>query len=232
MIYSVVIPLKNEEHNIVHLFFELSSVMNELKAPWELICVDDGSTDETLKRLDEAKAWLKQLRVISFDQNYGQSSAFDAGFRASSGEFIITLDGDMQNDPQDIVKMVSMKDQFDLICGIRAKRKDTFIKRVISKTANRIRGSLLGDHVKDSGCSLKIYRKSALERIKLFHGMHRFLPTLFMIEGFRVGEMPVNHRGRLHGKSNYSFKNRNFNTLFDLLAVYWMRKRALRYKVR
>lgn len=206
--------------------------MNELNEPWELICIDDGSTDQTATRLKEAKEWLKPLKVITFDRNYGQSSAFDAGFRAARGEYIITLDGDMQNDPQDIVKMVAMKEQFDLITGIRAKRKDTFIKRLISKGANRLRGKLLGDGVKDSGCSLKVYRKSALDKIKLFHGMHRFLPTLFMIEGFRIGEIPVNHRGRLHGKSNYSFKNRNFNTLFDLLAVYWMRKRALKYKVK
>lgn len=231
MIYSVVIPLKNEESNINDLIEELEPVMFSLKQTWELICIDDGSTDGTSQILNELLLKKPYLRAIFFKKNYGQSSAFDAGFKAAKGEFVITLDGDRQNDPRDIPRMIEQMKDCDLICGIRTKRKDSFTKRLTSKLANFVRNRLCKDGVQDTGCSLKIYRKECLSRIKMYQGMHRFLPALFSIEGFRIKEIPVNHRERLKGKSNYNFFNRSFNTIFDLFAVYWMQKRHLRYQV-
>lgn len=231
MKYSVIIPLKNEESNIEELVQELEPVMMRLQSPWELICIDDGSTDRTrevLKKLAKEKPFLKP---IFFKKNYGQSSAFDAGFRAANGEFLITLDGDRQNDPADIPNLLQLIPTCDLVCGIRQKRKDSFTKRMTSKIANGVRGWLCEDGVQDTGCSLKVYRRECFNKIKMFNGMHRFLPALFKIEGFRVNEIPVNHRERIKGTSNYNFFNRSFNTLADLWAVRWMKKRHLNYQI-
>lgn len=229
-VYSLVIPLKNEEENIVPLINEIIPVMNALEHPWELICIDDGSTDKTRSILEGLSKDLKFLRLISFDKNYGQSSAFDVGFRSATGEFIITLDGDGQNDPKDIPKLLAHAHHADLICGIRALRKDTWIKKITSKIANFVRQKICEDKALDTGCSLKIYRRSCLEKIKLYEGLHRFLPALFDIEGFTLIQVPVNHRERWRGKSHYNFLNRSFNTIADMLAVRWMRKRQLRYR--
>lgn len=230
MKYSVVIPFKNEESNIVDLIDELEPVMNALKEPWELICIDDGSTDSTRRILLELAQKKPYLKPILFKKNYGQSSAFDAGFKAARGEFVITLDGDRQNDPADIPQFTKKIAECDLVCGIRHKRKDTWVKRWTSKIANAVRGKLCDDGVSDTGCSLKIYRRSCLLNIKMFNGMHRFLPALFKIEGFRIAEVPVNHRERTKGTSNYNFFNRSFNTIADLFAVRWMKKRHLHYQ--
>lgn len=229
--YSVVIPLKNEESNIPELIAELEPVMASLHKSWELLCIDDGSTDQTMQILSKLAKEKPYLQIISFDKNYGQSSAFDAGFRAARGDLVITLDGDRQNDPNDIPKLLKLMDQHDLVCGIRQKRKDTWTKRFVSRWANRARQLLIGNDVQDSGCSLKIYRRECLDKIKMYNGMHRFLPALFAIEGFSVGEAPVNHRERAAGKSHYNFFNRSFNTIADLFAVRWMKKRQLHYRI-
>lgn len=228
--YSIVIPLKNEESNIQDLIEELEPVMNSLSQSWELICINDGSTDGTSKVLEELKKEKKYLRIVTFKKNYGQSSAFQAGFTEAKGQFVITMDGDRQNDPTDIPRMIPLIQQCDLVCGIRKKRRDPWNKRVISKLANQVRGWICEDGVQDTGCSLKIYRRDCLQKIKMYNGMHRFLPALFKIEGFRIQEIPVNHRERVKGKSNYNFFNRSFNTIADLLAVRWMKKRHLNYQ--
>lgn len=227
--YSVVIPLKNEEENVVGLVNELEPVMMGLNQPWELICIDDGSTDQTLNVLKSLNK--DYLKTLVFNKNYGQSSAFDAGFKAARGEFVITLDGDRQNDPADIPKMIEKMDFADLVCGHRVNRKDPLTKKITSRIANAIRGGLCDDQVQDTGCSLKIYRTSCLKKIKMFNGMHRFLPALFKIEGFTIAEVPVNHRERTHGTTKYNFLNRSFNTISDMLAVRWMKKRHLNYKI-
>jgi glycosyltransferase involved in cell wall biosynthesis len=229
--FSIVIPLKNEEENVQDLIDEVKGVMNRLGEPWELICVDDGSTDGTFQKLQQIKSHVKELRIIKMARNYGQSTAFDVGFRLSGGEFVITMDGDRQNDPQDIPKLIEAMDGFDLVCGQRVKRKDPFSKRIISKMANAIRSRLCQDGVADTGCSLKLYRRACLERIKMYNGTHRFLPALFNIEGFKVKEVPVNHRQRTKGQTKYNIFNRSFNTIADMLAVRWMRKRHIRYEV-
>lgn len=230
-VYSVVIPMKNEAENIVPLLTELDRVMGEVGAPWELIYVNDGSTDTTETVLKREQASRPHLHIVKLAKNYGQSAALSAGFERVSGEFVITLDGDGQNDPADIPRLIAIKDNYDLICGIRKKRRDTWVKRWISRAANAVRGRCCRDGVQDTGCSLKLYRRSCLEKIKMYQGMHRFLPALFVIEGFRVGEIPVNHRERQKGVSHYSFSNRSFNTVFDLFAVMWMQRRHLKYEV-
>lgn len=230
--YSVVIPLKDEEENILPLIEELEPAMASLEAPWELICVDDGSTDGTLAALKEASKTRPYLRTLVFAENFGQSSAFDAGFQAAKGEFVITLDGDRQNDPADIPKLVAAAEEADLVCGLRAKRRDPLFKRIISKLANAVRSRFCDDGVSDTGCSLKVYRTSKLRKIKMFHGMHRFLPALFKMEGFVVKEVPVNHRERTAGQTKYNLFNRSLNTLSDMFAVRWMRSRALKYRIK
>ncbi|CCB85357.1 MULTISPECIES: glycosyltransferase family 2 protein [Parachlamydia] len=229
--YSIVIPLKDEEDNIIPLIAEVESVMEKLEQPWELICVEDGSQDKTpdiLKALAQEKPYL---RALIFTQNFGQSSAFDAGFKAARGEFVITLDGDRQNDPSDIPRLLEAAKEYDLVCGIRTKRKDNWVKRITSRIANFVRSRLCQDGVQDTGCSLKVYRTTCLKQIKMFHGMHRFLPALFRMEGFRITQVPVNHRERTQGTTKYNFFNRSFNTVADMLAVRWMTQRKLNYTI-
>lgn len=232
MTYSVVVPIKDEEENIEALINEVEPVMNEFHAPWEMIFIDDGSKDQSLKilrRLEKEKPFLK---VISFTRNYGQSSAFDAGFKAAEGRYIITLDGDLQNDPRDIPKLIKKAKNYDLVCGWRHTRRDTLSKRLTSKISNKIRSKLCQDYMHDTGCSLKVFKKEALDQIKLYHGMHRFLPALFKLEGFSILEVKVNHRARSRGTSKYHFFNRSIGPIIDMFVVYWMRKRALRYRVK
>lgn len=229
--YSVVIPLKNEEENIEDLVQELEPIMAGLNQPWELICIDDGSTDATRSILNKLMLNKPYLRTIFFSKNFGQSSAFDAGFKAAMGEFVITLDGDRQNDPADIPKLLETINGCDLVCGRRVNRRDSWTKKITSFIANLIRKRVCDDGVHDTGCSLKIYRKDCLKQIRMYQGMHRFLPALFKIEGFQIKEVPVNHRERTKGKTKYNFYNRSFNTIADMLAVHWMKKRRLTYSI-
>jgi dolichol-phosphate mannosyltransferase len=229
---SVVIPLKDEEANVRPLIEELEEVMNGLDLSWECILVNDGSTDGTEEQILSLQSSRSYIRYIAFDRNYGQSAAFDAGFKYARGNIMVTLDGDLQNDPHDIPRMIKRLKGADLVCGVRVRRKDSLFKRWISKIANFIRRRLLNDHTKDTGCSLKVYRKQSLDQIKLYKGMHRFLPALFAIEGFRITQLEVNHRPRKSGKTKYNIFNRSFNTLSDLFAVYWMSRRKLNYKIK
>jgi dolichol-phosphate mannosyltransferase len=230
--YSVVLPIKDEEECIEELLNELEPVMSALNAPWELICVNDGSTDGTLSILERYASSHDNVRIISFTSNFGQSSAFDAGFKAAQGEFVLTLDADGQNDPHDIPKLVEAVEGADLVCGWRVDRKDTFFKKIISRCSNLIRGALCHDWCHDTGCSLKIYRTKCLQKITLYHGMHRFLPALFLIHDFIVTEVPVHHRPRTKGTSKYSIFNRSLAPIMDMFAVMWMRRRHLRYIIK
>jgi glycosyltransferase involved in cell wall biosynthesis len=231
MLYSIVVPIKDEEDNIVPLTTEIEEVMTKVNQPWELIFVEDGSSDKSLDTILNLQKTKPFIRTVIFDQNYGQSSAFDAGFKAAKGEFVITLDGDRQNDPADIPLLIEAIKHADLVCGKRVGRKDPWSKKITSRLANAIRNQLCADGVSDTGCSLKIYRRKCLERIKMFHGLHRFLPALFRIEGLRVTEVPVRHRHRTKGKTKYSFLNR-YTAILDMFAVRWMSKRQLKYNIR
>jgi len=230
MKYSIVIPLKDEESNIEELVKELEPVMESIQQPWELICIDDGSTDRTLPILQQLQKTRPHMKIITFSRNYGQSSAFDSGFKSAQGEFVITLDGDRQNDPRDIPKLIGAINGFDMVCGQRVNRKDPLSKKIISNIANAVRSRVCEDGVTDTGCSLKLYRSQCLKQIPLYEGMHRFLPALFLIHGFTIGQVPVNHRERVKGKTKYNLFNRSFNTIVDMWAVHWMKKRHLCYQ--
>lgn len=232
MYYSVVVPIHNEEENIEELVGEIEPAMESLDKPWELICVDDGSTDSSLLILQELCKKKPYMRILRFARNYGQSSAFAAGFEHARGRFVITLDGDGQNDPSDIPQLARAIGDDDMVVGWRVHRKDPWNKRVISRLSNYVRSRVCKDEMHDTGCSLKIYRKEALSRIKMYKGMHRFLPALFRMEGLRVKEIPVKHRERKHGVTKYHFLNRSVGPILDMFMVRWMLRRTLHHEVK
>ncbi|MGD8496477.1 MAG: glycosyltransferase family 2 protein [Gemmatimonadales bacterium] len=230
---SIVLPAFNEAENIAPLAAELAEVEVELRPRWEVECifVDDGSTDGTRAAIERAAREHPDLgiRLIALDRNWGLTAAMDAGFRVARGDVVATLDTDLQNDPADLPKLLGRLDEADVVVGIRVARRDTFIKRISSRIANWIRNRVTRDDIVDTGCSLKVYRREYLERLKLFKGLHRFLPTLLRMEGARVLQVPVGHRPRMHGKAKYHLYNRLAGPLLDLLAVRWMQKRHLGY---
>ena len=198
----------------------------------EIVAVDDGSTDGSAAVLDQLRGVHPLLRVIRLTRNAGQTAALDAGFRRSRGAVIVTLDADLQNDPGDIPTLLANLEGFDAVVGVRRTRRDNLIRRISSRVANYVRNRLSDEDITDTGCSLKAYRREVLDRLVLYNGMHRFLPTLIKMEGFRVREVPVGHRPRRHGRSKYGIGNRLVPAFVDLMAVRWMKKRRLHYEVK
>jgi len=224
---SVVVPLYNEEDNVVELQRQIDTALTG--HDYELVLVDDGSKDQTLARIQPGP----RVRVIVFEKNSGQSAAMHAGIHGAKGGVIVTLDGDLQNDPADIPALVSkLGEGFDLVCGYRVKRKDTAFKRLQSRIANFVRSRFVGDHVRDTGCTLKVMRRDCREALLLFNGMHRFIPALIRNMGWRVTEMPVNHRPRIHGVSKYGFGNRALRATMDMFGVRWLNSRQTRYTIK
>jgi glycosyltransferase involved in cell wall biosynthesis len=228
---SVVIPVYNENENLEILMEELTAVLNETHRSYEVILVDDGSTDKSFQIMEKMAGRDRRVTVIRFKRNAGQSAAFDAGFRLAKGEIVVTLDSDLQNDPRDIPLLLEKMGEYDMVCGVRTRRIDSWIRLASSKIANYVRNTLSDEEVTDTGCSLKAYRGEFLKRLKLFNGVHRFFPTLMKMEGARVTEIPVHHRPRKFGKSKYNIRNRLLRSLLDLLAVRWMKKRRLQYEI-
>ena len=222
---SIIIPVFNEGESIGYLLDEVLNVMQNNKLNCELIVVNDGSNDNTSTVLDELTIKIKELSVISLRKNYGQTAAMAAGFDNSKGEIVITLDGDLQNDPNDIPKLIShINEGYDLICGWRYERKDKLInRRIPSKIANKLIANVTGLKLHDYGCSLKAFKKEILDDIKLYGELHRFLPVLANIEGAKIKEIKVNHRSRKYGSSKYGI-DRTFRVLMDLLTVWFMTK--------
>ncbi len=222
---SIIIPVFNESESIGYLLDEVLNVMQNNKLNCELIIVNDGSNDNTSTVLDELTVKIKELSVISLRKNYGQTAAMSAGFDNSKGEIVITLDGDLQNDPNDIPKLIShINEGYDLICGWRYERKDKLInRRIPSKIANKLIANVTGLKLHDYGCSLKAFKKEILNDIKLYGELHRFLPVLANIEGAKIKEIKVNHRSRKYGSSKYGI-DRTFRVLMDLLTVWFMTK--------
>ena len=227
---SVIIPVLNEESNLDLLTLGLLETLHDLKQEFEVIFVDDGSTDKSLTTLQNLQKTHPQIRIIKFKRNYGQTAAFDCGFKVAKGDIIVTIDADLQNDPHDIPKIIEALKDCDMVYGWRRKRQDAFLKLASSKVANYIRNKLTGENIKDVGCSLKAYKRKCLDNLKLYNGMHRFLPTLVKLEGFKIKEIEVSHRPRKYGKSKYNIRKRLIWPFMDLLAVRWMKKRQLRYK--
>lgn len=227
---SVVVPVYNEQDNIEPLHREIVPVMESLGAPFEIVMVDDGSTDASCARLRALRTSDPRVRVVRLARNSGQTAAMAAGFQAARGEIIVTLDADLQNDPHDIPLLLQSLGHHDAAVGWRADRHDTWVRRVSSRVANRVRNALSDDDIIDTGCSLKAYRRAALARVPLYDGMHRFLPTLLRMEGCDVIQVRVGHRARLSGRSKYNIRNRLLPSLLDLLAVRWMKRRHLHYQ--
>lgn len=231
----MVIPIKDERDNLEPLTTQLMNVLGNLepsrRVPFEIVYVNDGSTDGSSTLLDEIGRHTPEVRVLHFDRNYGQTEAFAAGFRHARGELIATLDGDLQYDPADITLLLPLITEYDLVCGRRRQRLDTLIRRLSSRLAYLARNVVLRDGIHDSGCSLKVFRRAVVERIPLFHNMHRFFPALARMHGFSVTEVPVQHFPRAHGHSKYGVGNRLFAGLYDLLAVRWMQKRCFHYTI-
>lgn len=228
---SVVVPIKDEEDNIRPQIEEIQRSMDTLGRPYEILYVDDGSEDRSWEVLAGEVERCPVLRALRLDRNHGQSAAMDAGIRNARGELIVTMDGDMQNVPADIPGLIEALGEADMVCGYRAERNDTAWRRVQSRIANAIRNWLTGDSIRDTGCSLKVFRKICFANVKMYNGMHRFLPTLARLEGFAISEAPVSHRARHSGVAKYGFSNRALRSLRDLIAVRWMQSRHLSHKV-
>jgi dolichol-phosphate mannosyltransferase len=219
---SVIVPLFNEEDNIEALQGEIDAALGGLDH--ELILVDDGSTDRTAARV-RMRPGVRLLRLAA---NAGQSAALLAGMRAATGATIVLLDGDLQNDPSDIPRLLEgLRAGADMVCGYRRRRRDSLAKRIASRIANGVRSRFIGDGIRDTGCTLKAMRHECLEAIVPFHGVHRFLPALVKQAGFRVTEIPVNHRARRFGSSKYGIGGRALRATVDMFGVRWLQARRL-----
>ena len=224
---SVVVPLYNEEENVPLLQAELTRALDGLD--YEIVFVDDGSTDRTADRIEPGP----RIQVLRFEKNAGQSAALYAGLKNARGATAVLIDGDLQNDPADIPKLLSEIERgADLVCGYRAQRKDTLVKRVTSRVANFIRSRFTKDGVRDTGCTLKAMRRECISALVPFKGMHRFIPALVKGAGYRLVEVPVNHRARKFGQSKYGLGNRALRATIDMFGVRWLLSRQLNYKAR
>ena len=223
---SIVVPLYNEEENVPLLQQELAAALAGIDH--EIIFVDDGSTDQTLVRLKRTP----ETRVLRFEKNAGQSAAMFAGSNAARGDVVVLIDGDLQNDPADIPRLVAEIERgADLVCGYRLRRKDTVVKLITSRIANFVRSRFTKDGVRDTGCTLKAMRRECVRTLVPFKGMHRFIPALVKGAGYRLVELPVNHRARKFGTSKYGLGNRAVRATVDMFGVRWLLSRQLRYRI-
>ena len=222
---SVVVPVFNEEGNVRELHKEILEVCKKENYKFEIIFVDDGSKDKTPEICKE----LKPLKYIRMRKNFGQTAAMDAGIKLAQYDYIVTMDGDRQNDPADIPKLVNYLEEndLDIVSGWRKNRKDTVMKKFTSRVANFLRGIIVKDNIHDSGCSLKIYKKECFDHINLYGEMHRFIPALLRIKGFEVGEVVVNHRPRTAGVTKYNWK-RTIKGFVDMISLWFWSKYAVR----
>ena len=230
---SVVIPVYNEEESLPILWPELRSVLEGFGKPFEVVFVDDGSRDtsaEIIRALHDEDA---RVRLVRLKTNAGETAATDAGFKAARGRLVVSMDADLQNDPQDIPALLSHLDRWDAVTGWRTNRGDgdSVVRRASSRIANRIRNWLSEESIQDSGCTFRAFRRECLRGLVLYRGFHRFIPTLLRMRGYRVIEVPVHNRPRRFGQSKYGVMNRVFVATTDLLVVRWMKNRFLRYEV-
>ena len=222
---SIVVPVFNEAENLRPLHAEIATGLAEEGVDYEVLYVDDGSTDESPQILADLASTDARVRIIRLAKNSGQTAAFDAGFRAASGTIIATLDADLQNDPADLPRLLAELEHCDIVCGIRQDRHDSWVRLLSSRIANSVRNRLTQESITDVGCSLRVFRSHLAQDLPMFTGMHRFLPTLLRMQGGTVREIPVRHRPRIHGESKYGIHNRLWVGVADLYAVRWMLKR-------
>jgi dolichol-phosphate mannosyltransferase len=231
---SLVIPCYNEEGNLRELVKAIRTAVEPLKMEYEVVITDDCSKDQSWEILKELAAGDPRIRVQRFAFNCGESAASFAGLKAARGKYLFTLDADLQNDPKDLPKFLEALKHFDCVCGTRVKVRgegDHFIRVASSRIANWVRNRLSGEQISDAGCTYRAFRRECIANLKFFKGMHRFLPTLFKIEGYTVTEIEVSNHPRFAGQSHYGVWNRLFASFYDLLAVRWMKKRMFAYRV-
>jgi len=231
---SIVIPCHNERDNLQPLCRAIREAVEPLSTPYEIVFVDDGSTDDSWQVLQQLHRDDARIKAFRFHQNSGQSAALCAGLLAARGRHCVTLDADMQNHPRDIPKLVEKLADADCVCGSRVEARhqgDSLLKIISSRIANRVRNKLSDETISDAGCCYRAFRRECLSHIRFFNGAHRFLPTLLKMEGFRVVEVPVTHSPRHAGRSHYGVWNRLFKSFADLLAIRWMKKRLIRYEI-
>ncbi|MGH9343903.1 MAG: glycosyltransferase family 2 protein [Terriglobia bacterium] len=226
---SLVIPVFNEAENIAPLVERLKTALAVFSEAVEILFVDDGSSDATLSELRRAQESDPRIRILHFRINLGQTAAMEAGFHHARGEAVVTLDGDLQNDPADILPLVAQLKDWDVVCGVRVRRQDSWLKRISSRIANGFRNWATGDDIVDTGCTLKAFRAERVRSLKLYQGMHRFLPTLLKMRGCRVLQVPVSHHPRRAGQTKYGTWGRLIKGLQDLYAVRWMKKNWIDY---
>jgi dolichol-phosphate mannosyltransferase len=231
---ALVIPVYNERDNLPLLIDEIARAVGTAGRSYEIVAVDDGSTDGSLEVLEGLRRDHPELRIVAFAEHAGQTAALAAGFRAARGRAIVTLDADLQNDPADVPALLAELERSHAaaVVGYRVNRHDSAWKRLQSRIANGVRNRLNRETIRDTGCSLKAFRADAVRALPLFDGMHRFLPTLIRMEGGTVVELPVRHRPRRFGRTKYGMWNRVFRSFADALAVRWMQRRVLRYRIR
>jgi glycosyltransferase involved in cell wall biosynthesis len=218
-VISVVVPVYNEERSVALLYDELRSALDQLGTAWETIFVDDGSTDGTFAALTRLHNTADNVRVVRLRRNFGKAAALRAGFDQAHGETVVTIDGDLQDDPAEIPRLLAKLDEgFDLVSGWKTRRRDRFSRRVLSKIFNRVTGAFSGVHLHDMNCGLKAYRAEVVHGLRLYGELHRFIPVLAHYRGFRIAELPVNHRPREHGRSRYGVE-RYLRGFLDLLTV-------------
>ena len=230
---SVVIPVYNEEDNLPVLWPELRGVLDGLALGYEIVFVDDGSRDRSAELIGNFRDADPRVRLVRLKENAGETAATDAGFKGSRGRYVVVMDADLQNDPHDIPRMLHELERWDAVTGWRVKRGegDSLIRRLSSRVANRIRNWISDETIQDSGCTFRAFRRECLRELVLYRGVHRFIPTLLRMRGYRVLEIPVSHRPRRFGQSKYGVMNRAFVEFVDLLVVRRMKSRLLRYEV-
>jgi glycosyltransferase involved in cell wall biosynthesis len=225
--FSVVVPFYNEGENLPRLIREIDAMLRVLEKPAEIILVNDGSTDNFTRQPASPTFGIRWLEV---SRNSGQSAAMYYGMQSARGDFVILLDADLQNDPMDALLLYRklVEENLDLVTGVRRNRNDTWIRRVSSQIANKVRGALLQDHTSDTGCTLKVLRCEAAQRLPGWNGMHRFIPALTLSAGYKIGEMPVTHRARFAGVSKVAGGKRAVRATVDLLGMLWYSRRQFR----
>jgi glycosyltransferase involved in cell wall biosynthesis len=230
---SFVIPAHNEAENVPPLVAEILAALRPTGRRFEIVLIDDRSSDDTWNVLQRLATAHREVQPRRMEKQSGQSAALSAGFDVARGAIVVTMDADLQNDPADIPKLLAPLDRGEADCAIgwRRDRRDPWSKKIVSKIANGVRNWMTGECVKDTGCGLKAFRRESLAKIARFNGMHRFFPTLVKMHGYTVSEIPVNHRPRTHGKTHYNLFNRFLRPMADLLAVRWLQKRTLRYRL-
>jgi dolichol-phosphate mannosyltransferase len=232
---SICVPVYNEAENLPLLHSAIVAVVDPAKIDTEILLVDDGSTDGSWQAIQSLVAKDPRVRGLRFRKNCGETAASDAGLRAARGKYVMTMDADLQNDPKDIPKFIeALAKGPDCVCGTRVAvrgKGDSYVKVVSSRIANWVRNKLSDEQISDAGCTYRAFRRECVGKLKLYRGLHRFIPTLLKMEGFSVVEIPVGNNPRLHGESKYGVWNRLFKSFRDLLAIRWMKSRLLGYEI-